>query len=85
MIPAAVIVALYLIAGTATLVTTRWDEDWSYPARVFLALALYSWAGFYTLTNVLSFDVLRMLSRWLHAPLAVAVTLIVLGRWYASR
>jgi len=86
-IPSASFLAvLYLLTAVAVLSASRWDAPWIKAARIFLAAVMLSWCGFYLLVifNPFSFETLRSLSRWLHVPNAVAVLLIVAGRWYAQ-
>lgn len=83
--PAWFLAVLYIATGIAVLSAIRWDVPWIKAARIFLALVMFSWAGFYLLVMVdpFNFEPLRSLSRWLHVPTAVAILLIVAGRWYA--
>ena len=86
MIPAPVVAFAYMFAGLTIAIGSRSDHRWALGTRVFLAVVLFAWAGFYALVeiDVLGFDDLRLLSRWLHLPLAVAVTLVGAARWYHS-
>ncbi len=86
MIPAWLITTLYLAVAVLLVVTARSDFQWVKPPRLFLTLVMASWAGFYVGVMVgIDFQVLRVLSRWLHLPTAVAVGLIALSRWYHDR
>ena len=87
MIPAWLIALSYFTASMVLVFTVRADFRWVSPPRLFLAAALFGWAVFYTLiaTDTATFDTLRVLSRWLHLPVAVGVILIAGSRWYHER
>lgn len=84
MIPAWLIAVAYLVAAVVLVGTVRADFRWVSPARLFLGATLVAWAVFYMMIvfGWGSFDLLRILSRWLHLPTAIGVILIAGSRWY---
>lgn len=86
MLPAPLIAAAYLTVAVLLVVTDHADFRWARPPRLFLTLVMLSWFGFYVGVMLgADFGVLRVLSRWLHLPTALAVGLIAVSRWYHER
>lgn len=87
MIPAWLVAATYLSAALVLVFTVRADFRWVSPPRLFLAATLVGWSVFYLLITVSysNFDLMRILSRWLHLPTAIGVILIAGSRWYHER
>lgn len=88
LLPAWFVALMYGIAAVSLIVTMRAAPSWLRPGRWFLVAAMIAWMCFYlaiTLRFNIQIETYASLARWLHAPTAVAIVVMVYGRWLADR
>lgn len=93
LVPEWVVATAYFIVAVGLVATVKRDSPAMIASRMLLVLVCSAWIGFYVAVDVLDWrafvspaaDIFRVLSRWFHMANAMAIGLMVWGRWYLQR